>query len=122
MILIAAALVFGTGPAGKEHLPINFTVGNTTGIVADKNLDFGQITPGGSITKTIILKNNKPYPATLTITPSPGIAPYFTPHPNYVLNANTNTSINFTITVPLNATYASHHGYLTITRYKYEPN
>ena len=62
-VIISSVYVIQSAPLERDELQVRYIIGNFTGIdVNGSALTFGEVMPGGSSTRTIILYNSHPFP------------------------------------------------------------
>ncbi len=97
LTIVLAVSLFLMVPLQKETIPTRFIAGKHMGFdLGPGNLNFGEIVPGYSASRSIIIKNNFNKPTSTTITSSGEISDYIiVSKNNFVLQPEESKNITF---------------------------
>jgi len=121
IILISiAAIVIINAPLHKQTIPTRFIAGEKMGFdLGPGNLNFGQIIPGYSVSREIIITNTFESPTITKIESSGTISEYLVvSQNNFILQPNESRNITFSLFPPEGIELKEYPGQITITTYK----
>ncbi|HLC53691.1 MAG TPA: hypothetical protein VJK03_04050 [Candidatus Nanoarchaeia archaeon] len=99
----------------RSSVPVRFTVSKVTGIDVDPSaLSFGHIVPGNSVTRELLLSNNRNLSIEARIAASHSVARYLSFEPLIVVPPQEQRRIGIVAYVPPETKYGNYTGFVTI--------
>jgi len=118
LLLLAAIICFSslylafTKPLEIQYLDVKLSIGDSAGLIAESNLNFGRIMPGNAVSKIVNIENSYEFPIIVNVKVSKEISSFVTSASGFILKPGEKKAVSVTAFIPLNSEFGDYEGEL----------